>query len=258
MFDAQTAFAHQIADASGELILKYFRRPTDVSDKADTSPVTEADKSSERLMRNMIERYFPNDGIIGEEYGKENENAEFVWVLDPIDGTKSFIAGVPLFGTLIALLHNGVPVMGLINQPYTKERWVGVVGKRTTLNGAVVHTRRCADVRQAVLFSTADKQMFADADDKRRFAVLYDRVKTARFSTDCYGYGLLSAGCGDIVCEADMKLYDYAALVPIVAGAGGVMTDWDGNDLSENKGGGRILAVGDPQLLPDVLEVLNQ
>ena len=257
MFEAQTAFAHQIADASGELILKYFRRLTDVSDKADASPVTEADKSSERLMRNMIERYFPGDGIIGEEYGKQNEDAEFVWVLDPIDGTQSFIAGVPLFGTLIALLHNGIPVMGLINQPYTKERWVGVAGKRTTFNGTAVQARRCADLRRAVLFSTADKQMFADPEDKRRFTALYDRVKTARFSTDCYGYALLSAGCGDIVCEADMKLSDYAALVPGGAGAGGVMTAWEGNDLSENKGGGRILAIGDPRLLPDVLEVLN-
>ena len=258
MFEKRTAFAHQMADLSGELILKYFRRPVDVCDKADSSPVTEADKGSERLMRNMIERCFPDDGIIGEEYGKKNEDAEFVWVLDPIDGTKSFIAGVPLFGTLIALLHNGVPVLGVINQPFTKERWVGVAGKRTTLNGTDVAVRRCADLNRAVLFSTADKQMFADPDDKRRFTSLCDRVKTARFSTDCYGYGLLSTGCADIVCEADMKLYDYAALMPIVAGAGGVMSDWNGNDLFENKGGGRILALGDPDLLSAVLEVLNR
>lgn len=258
MFEAQTAFAHQMADATGELILKYFRRPAEISDKADNSPVTEADRGCERLMRDMIGRYFPDDGIIGEEYGRENENAQYVWVLDPIDGTKSFIAGVPLFGTLIALLRDGVPVMGLINQPYTKERWVGVSGKRSTLNGAAVNTRRCAGLDRAVLFSTADEQMFADPADRKRFAALSGRVKTARFSTDCYGYGLLAAGCGDIVCEADMKLYDYAALVPVVTGAGGVMTDWDGNDLSENKGGGRILALGDPRLLPDVLEALNR
>ena len=197
MFEAQTAFAHQIADASGELILKYFRRLTDVSDKADASPVTEADKSSERLMRNMIERYFPGDGIIGEEYGKQNEDAEFVWVLDPIDGTQSFIAGVPLFGTLIALLHNGIPVMGLINQPYTKERWVGVAGKRTTFNGTAVQARRCADLRRAVLFSTADKQMFADPEDKRLCTTGLKRRGSVRIVTDTpccpQGAGILSA-----------------------------------------------------------------
>lgn len=258
MFEAQIALAHQMADASGELILKYFRRFIDVTDKTDSSPVTKADKESESLMRDMIKHYFPGDGIIGEEYGQENEKAEFVWVLDPIDGTKSFIAGVPLFGTLIALLHKGKPVAGLINQPYTKERWVGSVGKPTTFNGQKIATRSCSGLRQAVLFSTADKQMFSNPDDKRRFIDLYDRVKTARFSTDCYGYGLLSMGCGDIVCEADMKLYDYAALVPIVIGAGGFMSDWQGNDLSENRSEGRILALGDKRLLPSVLEVLNQ
>ena len=258
MFEAQTALAQQMADASGELILKYFRRPVDISDKADASPVTEADKKAELLMRSMIERYFPDDGIIGEEYGRKKENAEFIWVLDPIDGTQSFVAGVPLFGTLIALLQNGEPVLGLINQPYTKERWIGVTGTRTTFNGSVIRTRRCAGLRQAVLFSTADKQMFADPDDKRRFTALCDRVKTARFSTDCYGYALLAAGCADIVCEADMKLYDYAALMPIIAGAGGMMSDWEGNPLSENKGAGHILALGDPLLLPAALEALNQ
>ena len=259
MYKTQTDVALLLADAARKEILKYFRKPLDIEDKADTSPVTRADKNSERVMRDLLRGHFPNHGIVGEEYGRENENAEFVWVLDPIDGTKSFIAGVPLFGTLIALLHNGKPVVGVIDQPYTKERWVGVVGRQTTLNGKKIHTRPCSDLNQAVLFSTADKTMFADNEDKRRFDALCARTKIARFSTDCYGYGLLSAGCGDIVCEADLKLYDYAALWPVVCGAGGVMTDWNGEDLFDGRdSGGRVLALGDKRLLKQAVEVLQK
>lgn len=256
MFESRSVFAHQMADAAGEVILKYFRRSFDVEDKADTSPVTQADKNSETVMRDLIEQYFPYDGIIGEEFGEKNKDAEFVWVLDPIDGTKSFISGVPLFGTLIALLYRGKPVLGLINQPYTKERWIGVQGKPTVFNGVTVKTRPCADLSRATLLSTADKQMFADEKDKYSFKQLLNKVKTARFSTDCYGYALLSMGSADIVCEADMKLYDYAALIPIVCGAGGVMTNWRGDDLFETNDT-RILAAGDPQLLPLLTEALN-
>ncbi|MBO4643724.1 MAG: histidinol-phosphatase [Alphaproteobacteria bacterium] len=258
MYEAESEFAGLMADAAEKEILKYFRCPLDIEDKADTSPVTQADKNSERIMRDLLKERFPDHGIVGEEYGKENENAEFVWVLDPIDGTKSFIAGVPLFGTLIALLHNGRPVVGVINQPYTKERWIGVSGKRTTLNDKEIHTRSCPALNRAVLFSTADETMF-NREDKRRFEDLCARTKIARFSTDCYGYGLLAAGSGDVVCEADLKLYDYAALVPVVTGAGGVMTDWDGNDLFDNADlGGHVLALGDKHLLTETIEALHK
>lgn len=257
MFEARDDFARQLADASGELILKHFRRRFAVEDKADDSPVTVADKGAERLMRDMISRAFPDDGIIGEEYGAEREDAEFVWVLDPVDGTRSFIAGLPLFGTLIAVLWRGKPVIGVINQPYTRERWIGVEGRQTEMNGAVVKTRPCADLEQAILYSTADELMFADTRDKRRFNALRDRVKTSRFSTDCYGYAMVASGFGDVVCEADLKLHDYAALVPIVTGAGGAMTDWRGGDLFES-GDNRVLAVGDARLLPRLAEVLGE
>ena len=259
MYKTQTDVALLLADAARNEILKYFRRPLDIQDKADTSPVTQADKNSERVMRDLLHECFPNHGIVGEEYGKENENAEFVWVLDPIDGTKSFVSGVPLFGTLISLLHNGKPVVGVIDQPYTKERWVGVAGRQTTLNGKEICTRKCSNLNQAVLFSTADKTMFADVTDKQRFDELCAQTKIARFSTDCYGYGLLAAGCGDIVCEADLKLYDYAALVPVVCGAGGIMTDWHGRDLfAGNDAGGHVLALGDEGLLEKTVEVLQK
>ena len=258
MYEAESEFACLMADAAGREILKYFRQPLNIEDKADTSPVTQGDKNSERVMREMIKERFPDHGIVGEEYGRENENAEFVWVLDPIDGTKSFIAGLPLFGILIALLHNGKPVVGIIDQPYAKERWVGVSGKPTTFNGKEIHTRSCSSLSQAVLFSTADKLMFVKLQEKKAFDALRSETKIERFSTDCYGYGLLSAGFGDIVCETDLKLYDYAALVPVVTGAGGVMTDWDGNDLFDKSNpDGKALAVGDKRLLKEAVEVLN-
>lgn len=257
MFETRADFARRLADASGGLIMECFRRPIAVDDKADDSPVTAADRGAERLMRGMIARAFPDDGIIGEEYGAERENAEFVWVLDPIDGTRSFIAGLPLFGTLIAVLWRGKPVIGVVNQPYTRERWIGVAGRPTEMNGAAVKTRPCADLKQAVLYSTADELMFADARDKRRFDALRERVKTSRFSTDCYGYAMVASGFGDVVCEADLKLYDYAALFPVVTGAGGAMTDWRGGDLFES-GDNHVLAVGDARLLPPLAEALGE
>ena len=259
MYEAEKDFACLLADAAEKEILKCFRKPLNIEDKADTSPVTQADKNSERVMREMLHERYPSHGIVGEEYGRENETAEFVWVLDPIDGTKSFIAGVPLFGTLIALLHNGKPVVGVINQPYTKERWVGVKGRQTTLNGKEIHTRACPDINQAVLFSTAGRTMFKTPSDKAKFDALCAEAKICRFSTDCYGYGLLAAGCADIVFETDMKLYDYAALVPVVCGAGGVMTDWAGNGLFESENPeGQVLALGDKELLTNVLGALNK
>lgn len=259
MYEAESEFANLMADAAGREILKYFRQPLNIEDKADTSPVTQGDKNSERVMREMLKERFPDHGIVGEEYGKENENAEYVWVLDPIDGTKSFIAGLPLFGILIALLHDGKPVVGVIDQPYSKERWVGVSGKPTTMNGKIVHTRPCARLNQAVLFSTADKLMFVKPEEKKAFNALCSKTKIERFSTDCYGYGLLSSGFGDIICETDLKLYDYAALVPIVTGAGGVMTDWDGKDLFDNPDpDGKALAVGDERLLKEAVGVLRK
>lgn len=259
MYEAESKFACQLADAAGREVLKYFRQSLNVEDKADTSPVTQGDKNSERVMRKMLKERFPDHGIVGEEYGRENEDAEFVWVLDPIDGTKSFISGLPLFGILIALLHNGKPVVGVIDQPYAKERWLGVSGKPTTMNGKEIRTRPCPQLSGAVLFSTADRLMFVNPEEKRAFDRLCSKTKITRFSTDCYGYGLLAAGFGDIICETDLKLYDYAALVPIVTGAGGVMTDWDGNDLFETSDpAGKVLAAGDRRLLEEAVEVLRK
>lgn len=260
MYKKALLLANELADISQSLILNYFRKNVEVENKGDSSPVTIADKEAERLMREKILEVFPSHGIIGEEFGNHNETSEFVWVLDPIDGTKSFISGLPLFGTLIALLHNNKPVVGVINQPYTKERWTGVMNEPSLFNGSVVKTRACESLSQATLCSTGGRLMFDNPKDKSAFSALSTQVQTTRLSTDCYAYGLLSMGFVDIVCEAKMKLYDYAALAPIVLGAGGFMSDWQGLDLFDknNKNcAGHVLALGDKTLLPFVIEALD-
>jgi histidinol-phosphatase len=242
---ALIAFANGLADTAGEIVRRYFRRGVAVEDKPDTSPVTIADREAEAALRALIEQRFPDHGILGEEHGAVRADAERVWVLDPIDGTKSFISGVPLFGTLIALAEHGVPVLGVIDQPISRERWVGARGHRSTLNGAPISTRPCPALASATLFATSpDMFKGADADGFQR---LKSAVKLARFGGDCYAYGLLAAGFVDLVVEAGLKPYDYAALVPVIAGAGGSMTDWQGRPLGLASEG-RVLACGDPRL----------
>jgi inositol-phosphate phosphatase/L-galactose 1-phosphate phosphatase/histidinol-phosphatase len=204
-------------------------------------------------MRRLVNARFPGHGIIGEEYGPEREDAEFVWVLDPIDGTKSFISGVPLFGTLIALARQGRPILGVIDQPISRERWVGAAGRPTTLNGAAVSVRPCRDLAAATLFATSP-DMFA-GEDAEAFARLKAAVKLARFGADCYAYGLLAAGCIDLVAEAQLKPYDFCPMAPIVEGAGGAVTDWRGGAL-DLAADGHVLAAGDPDLHRAALALL--
>ena len=240
--DAFVALGLSLADAAGEVIRPYFRKPIAVDDKPDLSPVTAADREAEQLMRSLIESRFPDHGILGEEFGSLREDAEYVWVLDPIDGTKSFISGVPLFGTLIALTQAQRPILGIIDQPISRERWVGVAGHQTMFNGAAAHCRGCSGLAAATLFATGP-DMFRGAE-----AAAFDRlsraVKLTRFGADCYAYGLLAAGFIDLVLEARLKPYDFCAMVPIVEGAGGVATDWRGAELGLASDG-RVLVAGD-------------
>ncbi len=236
------AFAARLADAAGEAIRPYFRKPITIDEKADLTPVTAADRAAEQAMRSLIEARFPEHGIIGEEFGRVREEAEFVWTLDPIDGTKSFISGVPLFGTLIALTRGQRPILGVIDQPISRERWVGVAERPTTLNGKVVHSRSCPGLAAATLFATTP-EMFKEAD-AAAFARVSSAVNLTRFGADCYAYGLLAAGFIDLVLEASLKPYDFCAMVPIVEGAGGVATDWRGADL-DLASDGRIVVAGD-------------
>jgi inositol-phosphate phosphatase / L-galactose 1-phosphate phosphatase / histidinol-phosphatase len=252
--DTFLSVALDLADAAGEVIRPHFRRPLAVHDKADLTPVTVADRAAEEAMRASIEARFPDHGIIGEEFGRAREEAEFVWTLDPIDGTKSFISGVPLFGTLIALTRAGRPILGLIDQPISRERWVGVAGHPTTLNGVVVHCRGCRDLAAATLFATTP-DMFK-ASDAAAFARLSKAVKLTRFGADCYAYGLVAAGFIDLVLEAELKPYDFCAMVPIVEGAGGIATDWRGAPLDLTSEG-RVLIAGDRRTHEAALALLD-
>ena len=242
---AQRALADQLAGTAGAVIRRYFRQKIAVDDKADTSPVTIADREAETAMRALIEARFPADGIFGEEHGTVRADAEWVWVLDPIDGTKSFISGIPLFGTLIALLHAGRPVLGIIDQPVSRERWRGVAGETSTHNGVAIRTRPCPALAAATLFATSP-DMFQGAD-AAGFARLKAGAKLTRHGGDCYAYGLVASGFIDCVVEAGLKPYDYCALVPVIEGAGGIMTDWQGQALGLASDG-RVIAAGDRRL----------
>ena len=247
------ALANDLADLARPIIKAHFRTGTAISDKADASPVTAADRAAEVAMRTAINEAFPDHGILGEEFGHENTDADYVWVLDPIDGTKAFVTGKPLFGTLIALCHQGRPILGLIDQAILDERWLGAVGRRTTLNGADISTR-AATLNDAWLYATSP-DMFEGADAEA-FARLGKAVTHTLYGADCYAYGLLAAGHTDMVCEASLKPYDYCAHVPIIEGAGGCMTDWSGAALSIASDG-RVLAAGDGATHAAALRILQ-
>ena len=252
------ALAQRLADVAGEAIRPLFRGDWQAEQKEDHSAVTEADRATEAAMRSLLEAERGDDGIIGEEYGSVREGASRQWVLDPIDGTQSFVAGRPIFGTLIALLQDGWPVLGIIDQPILGERWVGAVGQPTTLNGKAVTTRRCRALEGASIATTSPHAFAEDEVDAylRVVAKAYPQRPWPVYGGDCYNYGLLAAGHLDIVIESGLKLHDFAALVPVVEGAGGTMSDWQGNPLDANSDG-RVLALGEPARLEDVLEAMG-
>lgn len=248
------ALAHRLADAAGEAIRPFFRARYETDYKSDASPVTQADRAAEAAMRAILEKERPQDGIIGEEYGRSREDAERVWILDPIDGTRSFVAGRPIFGTLIGLTQAGWPVVGVIDQPITKERWTGATGRGTELNGKPVHARPCRELSEAILASTGP-QYFPDCTGEH-FSLLARDCRDTVWGGDCYNYALLASGHIDLVVEAGLKLHDIAALVPVVEGAGGRMCDWSGDPLTHDSDG-KVVAIGDPARLDDVLEALH-
>lgn len=245
--------AHRLADAAGAAIRPYFRAEHGMEQKEDASPVTLADRAAEAAMRAILEADRPGDGIVGEEYGDVREDAARVWVLDPIDGTRAFVTGRPIFGTLIALLEDGVPVLGVIDQPVTAERWTGARGERTRFNAGFAGVRRCGELRHAHLGSTSPAA-FSEAQNAA-YARVAAEARDHIWGGDCYNYGLVALGQLDGVIEANLKLYDFAALVPVVEGAGGTMRDWSGAPLTAASDG-RVVALGDERLLAPVLERL--
>jgi inositol-phosphate phosphatase/L-galactose 1-phosphate phosphatase/histidinol-phosphatase len=248
------AFAQRMADESGKILRRYFRNDFAFEDKPDATPVTKADREVEKMLRGMIAAEYPDHGIVGEEFGAVRENAEVVWVLDPIDGTSGFITGKPLFGTLIGCVHKGVPVAGVIDHPALSERWLGGAGTPTTFNGKRVRVRPCARISEAMLYATTP-HMFVGGD-AYAFEALCEAVKRPQYGADCYAYGLLASGFVDLVVESSMKPSDYCALAPVVAAAGGIITDWEGRPLGL-KSDGRVIAAGDARIHARALKILT-
>ncbi|WP_284735710.1 histidinol-phosphatase [Dongia deserti] len=246
--------ANRLADASRPILRSYYRRRLDIDIKSDASPVTQADREAEAAIRQLISTTFPDHGIFGEEFGKEREDAEYVWVLDPLDGTRAFVTGRPTFGTLISLARNGVPLLGLIDMPVLGDRWVGAVGRPTMLNGERVSARACAALREGYL-SASTPLMFDTSDKRRKFEAVEATVRSTTFGGDCYQYGMVATGFLDIVIECSLVEYDYLALTPVIEGAGGKITDWHGNGLKMGSGD-RVVAVGDARVLDEALAIL--
>jgi myo-inositol-1(or 4)-monophosphatase len=246
-------FMMELARESGDFIRPLFRQHSvAVETKADQSPVTAADRGAEELMRARIARRFPQHGIIGEEFGSDRPDAEFVWMLDPVDGTKSFISGVPLWGTLIALLHQNQPVLGCINQPVLDQLIVGD-GRVTLLNGSPVRCRSTKRVEDATLLSS-DALNPAKYQDGARYDALQQRAKLVRTWGDCYGYLLVATGWADAMLDPIMNPWDIAAMVPIIRGAGGTITDWQGNSPFPASS---TIASATPELHAEILSALN-
>lgn len=253
--DAHTyvSFAAELADLVRPVVLSYFRTPLDVISKPDSSPVTIADRTVELRLRERIAERFPEHGVIGEEIGRRPGGA-FTWIIDPIDGTKSFITGFPLFGTLIALTYEEQPFCGLIDIPFIAERWEGRPG-RTLFNGGLARTSACESIAHARFYTTSP-DMFTGHE-----AEAFERVSRAarvrRFGGDCYIYGLLASGHCDVVLETGLQPHDYMALIPVVQGAGGCITDWTGRPLTL-RSEGRVLAAATPRLHAEALALIRE
>ncbi len=245
-------FLDELLDESRGILHPFFvRGDLEVETKEDASPVTLADRETERVLREKIHSRFPDHGIIGEEFGSEKEDAEHVWVLDPIDGTKSFISGVPLFGTLICLLQDGQPILGAIDQPILDQRMVGD-GKVTSLNGQPVRVRDTSDLCQATLL-TSDPMDPAIHQSENQWDTLTRKVNIYRTWGDCYGYLLLASGKADIMVDPIVSKWDFLPVIPIIQGAGGIITDWQGKDPVE----GNSIVAATPGLHAQAIRILN-
>lgn len=252
--EALTEFTSLLAEAAAEVTLKYFKAPLDVDNKLagdQFDPVTKADQDAERAIRTLIEKHYPNHDIFGEEYGQTNKGSDFQWVLDPIDGTRAYISGLPSWGTLIALKYKGVPVIGLIDQPYLQERYIGWT-TGASLNGTAIKTRPCASLKKATI-ATTDPDLF-EPTERPKFDRVLNASRLIRYGLDCYAYAVVAAGHMDQVIESGLKPYDMMALIPVIRGAGGVATNWQGEAPGPC---GRLVASGDTRLHAETLALLD-
>jgi histidinol phosphatase-like enzyme (inositol monophosphatase family) len=247
-----TEFTYTLAEKSGEIIKRYFADGNLALEiKEDQTPVTQADRQAETVMRDLIRKTYPQHGILGEEFGRENASAEFVWTLDPIDGTISFVRGCPLFGTLIGLLHGGTPILGAINQPVLNQLCIGN-NIETTINGRAVRLRETDHLSKAMLLTT-DVVSIGQYQKKQGFEKLLKQTRLFRTWGDCYGYLLVAWGGADIMLDPIMNPWDILPLVPIIQGAHGVITTWSGTDAAN----GNSSVAANKTLHPQVLEILN-
>ena len=247
-------FANLLADSASQTSMKYFRKKLEVDNKDDESPVTIADKETEKIIRDKIRKNFPNHGILGEEYENENLESEFIWVIDPIDGTRSYIAGHKDFGNLISLLHNNQPIIGIINCPAHNERWLGIKDVKTTCNGKNVLTSGIKKIENAYLFTSG--VYFYEPFFRKGFETLKGKTKYFRLGGDCYMYGMLSSGLIDIVIEDTLKAHDYMALINVVEGAGGKISDKYGKPITLQSDGS-LIASSSPQLHNEIINIIN-
>lgn len=248
------ATARHVAEQAREITRRWFRTTMPLARKVDHSPVTVADHETERIMRAIIVDRHPEHGVFGEETGQYQPNVPWQWVIDPIDGTKCFATGMPTFGTLIALLHHQQPLLGLIDHPILAEQWLGIAGQPTTYNGQLCHSRATTTLAEAAVYSTS-ADMFT-ATTRVQADTLARACRFRVFGGDCYGYGLLASGFNDLMCEADMQPYDFLALIPVIEGAGGVISDWQGQPLTIHSSG-EVLAAANAELHAKALACLQ-
>jgi histidinol phosphatase-like enzyme (inositol monophosphatase family) len=254
--DEALAFAQGLADASGAILRENLHTRRGFETKDDASPVTEIDKHIETTLRTLIRRRYPEHGILGEEFDGQDLEAEYVWVLDPIDGTKAFITGIPIYGTLISLAHRGTPVIGVIDHPVTHDRWVGAAGRASTFNGNVIRSRRCGTLGDALL-SCSNPEPFGPTE-REVFEELRSSTRWCVYGSSCYAYGCVASGSIDIAIDCGRhREVDYCALVPVIEGAGGVITDWEGRPLTIHSGN-RLVAAGNPERHAEVLRILER
>lgn len=253
--------AEILAETARGVISRHFRTRIAVDSKSDESPVTVADRETEAALRQVLAERHPEHGIVGEEHGSERTDADFVWVLDPIDGTKSFVTGSPLFGTLIALKQGPRPILGVIDMPMLDERWIGAAGHGTRFEDArgrhEARCRPCPALSEAMLRTTSLSMFENDPGDLPALRRVMEAAKVTVWGGDCYCYGLLASGFQDLVIEASLQNYDFMALVPVVEGAGGLASDWNGNPLGLESDG-RVVMAGDARVHAAALELLDR
>lgn len=248
-------FAHRLADASGSMLRAAAMLPPDAGLKSDASYVTNTDKAIELRLRELIEAEYPDHGIFGEEFGNVNIGAEFVWVLDPIDGTAAFVAGIPVYGTLIGLARGGRPYVGIIDHPITNDRWAGVAGLMAERNGSPIRTRPCLELKTAL--ATCSNPDFMNAGELERFTRLRRQLQYVQYGGSCYAYGVLASGRTDLAVDSGLDAFDVIASIAIIEGAGGSASDWQGKSIALGWRG-QIIAAGDDRCRNLALETLAE